>query len=202
MAYGGAVTDMSREKSRNDLERELLAVSQGMCLTVPNPSLKGDFHPMPMSLRCSALLFSMLLSPSLLMAQSAPAPSAGQTAAVSTRIEPGSTVFIESMNGFGTYLLAAFQKKKVDLIPVASKEQARYVITGTSEEKKAGWAKLVFMGQVHSDDAASVQMVDAKSGAIVFAYAVNKKNTWHGDQTTAEACAKHLQAQIRKEEKR
>lgn len=171
-------------------------------MTVPNPSLKGDFLSMRTSLRCSALLFSLLLSPSLLMAQTAPAPGAGPASALSTRIEPGSSVFIEPMNGFGTYLLAAFQKKKVDLIPVASKEQARYVITGTSEEKKAGWAKLVFMGQVHSDDAASVQMADVKSGAIVFAYAVNKKNTWHGDQTTAEACAKHLQAEIKKEEKR
>jgi len=50
---------------------------------------------------------------------------------------------------------------------------------------------LVF-GQIHADNVASIQMVDQKTGAVIFAYAVNKKNTLHGDQTTAEACAKHL----------
>ncbi len=54
------------------------------------------------------------------------------------------------------------------------------------------------MKQIHSDNAASVQMIDRKSGAIVFAYSVNKKNTLHGQQTTAEACAKHLKEQIEK----
>ncbi len=58
--------------------------------------------------------------------------------------------------------------------------------------------KIVSLGQIHSDDAASVQLIDKKSGAILFAYAVNKKNTWHGDQTTAEACAKHLKEQMDK----
>ena len=102
------------------------------------------------------------------------------------------------MEGFENYIAAAFQKKNVPLVPVASEEQARYVLKGTSEEKKPGWAKMAFMGQIHSDDAASVQMIDRASGAIVFAYAVNKKNTLHGQQTTAEACAKHLKDQIEK----
>jgi len=57
---------------------------------------------------------------------------------------------------------------------------------------------MAFTGQIHSDDAASVQMINRQTGAIVFAYAVNKKNTWHGQQTTAEACAKHLKDQIEK----
>lgn len=151
---------------------------------------------MPTSLRrLSLAVFALIASlPCIAAAQAAPA-------AASLRIEPGSTVYIERMNGFETYLLAAFQKKHVDLIPVASKDQARYVVTGTSEEKKAGWAKMLITGGIHSDDAASVQMADSKSGAIVFAYAVNKKSTLHGNQTTAEACAKHLQQQIEKENK-
>jgi hypothetical protein len=48
------------------------------------------------------------------------------------------------------------------------------------------------MGQIHSDEQASVKLVDLKSGDIVFAYAVNKKNSMHGRQTAAEACAKHM----------
>jgi hypothetical protein len=87
-------------------------------------------------------------------------------------------------------------KKKVQLVVVANKDMADYVIGGTAEDKKAGWAKIIFLGDIHSDATASVTMVDQKSSAVLFAYAVNKKNTWHGDQTTAEACAKHLQAHI------
>lgn len=126
------------------------------------------------------------------------APAAIVATPVSMNIVSGSTIFITPMNGFENYLAAALQKKHVPLVPVASEEQAAYVLKGTSEEKKAGWAKMAFTGQIHSDDAASVQLIDRKTGAIVFAYAVNKKNTVHGEQTTAEACAKHLKEQIGK----
>ncbi len=124
---------------------------------------------------------------------------AATSAPISTKIVPNSTVYIEPMEGFESYLAAAFQKKKVQLVAVADKDKADYVISGTSDDKKAGWAKIAFMGNIHSDAAASISMVDKKSGAIVFAYAVNKKNTLHGQQTTAEACAKHLEEQIEKQ---
>jgi hypothetical protein len=127
---------------------------------------------------------------------SAPAPAEVPAPPISTRIISGATVFISPMEGFENYLAAAFQKKGVPLVPVGSEEQATYVLKGTSEEKKPGAAKIIFMGQIHADNAASVQMMDRRTGAIVFAYAVNKKNTLHGQQTTAEACAKHLKEQI------
>lgn len=119
-------------------------------------------------------------------------------AQISTRIVSGATIFISPMDGFENYLAAAFQKKSVPLVPVGSEEQATYVLKGTSEEKKPGAAKIIFMGQIHADNSASVQMIDRRTGAVVFAYAVNKKNTLHGQQTTAEACAKHLKEQIEK----
>ncbi|MGC1186325.1 MAG: SH3 domain-containing protein [Candidatus Acidiferrales bacterium] len=123
-----------------------------------------------------------------------PAPATQpQTAPV--EVVPNS-VFIAPMGGFETYLAAAFETKKVPLTVVADKTRAMYVISGTSEDKKAGWAKIAFLGDIHSDADASVQMVDQRTGAVVFAYAVNKKNTMHGDQTTAEACAKHLKDQL------
>lgn len=127
----------------------------------------------------------------------APNPAASTPVApISTRIIPGSTVYITPMDGFESYLAAAFGKKKVPVVLVMDKEQADYVITGTSLDKKAGWAKIVFMGNVHSDNAASITMSDRRTGAIVYAYAVDKKSTLHGQQTTAEACAKHLKAHI------
>jgi TolB-like protein len=127
-----------------------------------------------------------------------PSESFSAPVPVDTHIQAGATVFIVPMEGFENYLAAALQKKSVPLVPVASEQQARYILKGTSEEKKPGWAKMVMMKQIHSDDAASVQLIDRKSGAIVFAYSVNKKNTLHGQQTTAEACAKHLKEQIEK----
>jgi len=128
----------------------------------------------------------------------APVSANASATPVSTRIASGATVFISPMDGFENYLAAAFQKKGVPLVPVGTEEQATYVLKGTSEEKKPGAAKIIFMGQIHADNAASVQMMDRTTGAIVFAYAVNKKNTLHGQQTTAEACAKHLKDQIEK----
>jgi hypothetical protein len=108
----------------------------------------------------------------------------------------GATVYIEPMDGFENYLAAAFQKKKVQLTIVAAREAADFVITGSAQHEKAGWAKVAFQGNIHSDDEASISVVNTRTSAVVFAYAVSKKNTLHGEQTTAEACAKHLQAHI------
>ena len=122
-------------------------------------------------------------------------PTVPATAA-SMKIVAGAKVYIAPMEGFESYLVAAFGKKKVQLIPVADQNLADYVIAGTSVDKKAGWAKMAFMGNIHSDNAASITMTDRRTGAIVYAYAVDKKSTLHGQQTTAEACAKHLEAHI------
>jgi len=132
------------------------------------------------------------VSPANAIAQPTPAPSGP----VSTKIVPGSKVYITPMEGFESYLAAALNKKKVPLVAVGDPAFADYVISGTSQDKKAGWAKIVFMGNIHSDNSASVTMTDKRTGAIVFAYAVDKKSTLHGQQTTAEACAKHLKNKI------
>jgi hypothetical protein len=48
----------------------------------------------------------------------------------------------------------------------------------------------------HSNEEASIQVVDLTSGEVVFADSVNKKSSAHGKESTAEACAKHLKEQI------
>lgn len=115
---------------------------------------------------------------------------------VAVNFPAGSTVYIEPMNGFENYLAAALQKKKVQITLVADRDAADFVISGTAQHEKAGWAKVAFEHDIHSDDQASISVINTKTSQVVFAYSVNKKNTWHGDQTTAEACAKHLQAHI------
>jgi hypothetical protein len=63
----------------------------------------------------------------------------------------GSKVFVEASDGFDNYLAAALQKKKVSVVIVADKDKADYELQGVSDHQKAGWAKVVFMGQIHSD---------------------------------------------------
>jgi hypothetical protein len=118
-------------------------------------------------------------------------------AQVAMNLPAGSKVYIEPMDGgFDTYLAAALRKKKVQVVVVADRDAADFVVTGSADHEKAGWAKVAFERNIHSDDQASISVISTRTSEVVFAYAVNKKNTWHGEQTTAEACAKHLQAHI------
>jgi len=107
-------------------------------------------------------------------------------------MERGSKIFIEPMpESFNTYLQAAFVKKHVPVVMVSDEDTADYVIVGTAETIKAGWAKTIFVTP-KADADASITIKDAKTGNIVYGYAVDKFGARHGQQSTAEACAKHL----------
>jgi hypothetical protein len=111
----------------------------------------------------------------------------------------GAKVFVAPMpDGFDTYIKSALAKKQVPVQVVASRDEAELEIKGTSDSQKASAAKKVFMGSWHSDEQASINVTDLKSGEIVYAYSANKKNSAHGKQTSAEACAKHLKEAIEK----
>jgi hypothetical protein len=112
-------------------------------------------------------------------------------------IPAGSKVFIVSMeDGFHDYLKAALQAKKVPVTVVEDKASADFEISGHSETQKAGTAKKVIMWDWHSNEQASLQLADLKSGTVVWAYSVNKPSSAHGKRSTAEACAKHLKEKI------
>jgi len=114
-------------------------------------------------------------------------------------LKPGAKVFVNTMpDGFDTFLKSALSKKKVPLTIVDSKEHADLEMTGTSETQKAGAAKKIFMGSWQSDEQATISIADLKSGEIVFAYSVNKRNSAHGKQSTAEACAVHIKDELEK----
>lgn len=127
--------------------------------------------------------------------QPAAAPVASHHAPVPLN---GARVYIANMKGFDTYLAAAFTKKQVPMTVVGSRQDADYVLEGTSKSQKAGWAKMLIQGSAQSNESASVQLVDVSDGHIVWAYSVNKGNSFHGEQSTAEACAKHLKNFIQK----
>jgi hypothetical protein len=84
-------------------------------------------------------------------------------------------VYVAAMGGFEIPFKKALADKKVPL-----------------ESKKAGTAKKVILGSWHSDEDASIKVANLKSGEIVYAYAVHKQDSAHGQRSTAEACAKHL----------
>jgi hypothetical protein len=119
--------------------------------------------------------------------------AASQGAPPASGLRPGAKVFLDAMpNDFQDYLKAAFSKKKVPVVVVGTRAEAEFEIKGGSESQKAGAAKKMFMGSWHSDEQASISVASLQSGEVVFAYSANKKNSAHGRQTTAEACAKHF----------
>ena len=115
----------------------------------------------------------------------------------SNAILTGSKVFISPMeNDFQEYLKAAIQKKNVPLTIVEDKSQADFEISGHSDTQKAGKAKKIIRLDWHSNEQASIQIVNLKTGVVVYAYSVNKTSSAHGKKSSAEACAKHIKEKI------
>ena len=108
------------------------------------------------------------------------------------KVPAGSKIYVSPEGGFDTFLTAALNKKKVPVTVVADKDKADFVLEASSQSEKAGWARTIFLAQTGSSEEASVKLVNAKTSEVVFAYAVYKRNSVHGKQSSAEACAKHL----------
>lgn len=132
------------------------------------------------------------------------APAAAPTHTPATgmpNIPKGSKVFVEPMGGFETYLSAAILNKKVPVQVVDNKANADFIISGGSKVDQAGWAKTLFVSPLpHAT--ASIAIKSNPEGVLVFAYAVDKSNARKADQSTAEACAKHMKDFIEKGEKK
>lgn len=121
-----------------------------------------------------------------------------------TYVPPGSRVYvadIDGLPGFENNLVAAFQKKRVNLFVVADRSQADFEINGYAESQKAGWAKIIF-GTGLPESEASVQMVNLKTGVVAYAVASYKVNSVNGNKSTAEHLAKNLRQKMERDEKR
>ena len=129
-----------------------------------------------------------------------PTPAAAAAPTLTRRsvhFGPGVALFIEPMNGFENYLEGAILKKKVPVVVVDDRSKADFIMTGVSDEAKAGWAKVIFVSP-SSHAQASITIKDAHTGNLVFAYNVDKMNAARANQSTAEACAKHLKDALEK----
>jgi hypothetical protein len=149
--------------------------------------------------------------------------------AQSPHLQSGSTVYIEPMNGYETYLAAALMKKHVPLIVVMDRAKADFVISSTVSRKDPVQPGIVINNRASAsvgnsaggNDAwnqgwnagkgfpqrsaaartdASISVVDPKTSQVVFAYSAG---SYRPNQTakTAEDCAKHLKEFIEKSEK-
>ena len=134
----------------------------------------------------------------LLIAASVSTALAGEKNAPPTqKIPKGAKVFVAPIaGGYDNYLKDAIAKKKVPVEIVASRDQADYEITGTSESQKASTAKKVILGNWHSREEASITVSNIKSAEVVWAYSVHEEGSAHGQRSSAESCAKHLKEVI------
>ena len=81
----------------------------------------------------------------------------------SKQISPNAKIFISPMkDDFEKFLIAAFVSKKVPLEVVGEREKADFELTGTSDSKKAGAAKMIILGSWHSSEQASVTVVNLR----------------------------------------
>jgi hypothetical protein len=119
-------------------------------------------------------------------------------------IQHGARVYvndIQGMNGFENYLVAAFKKKKVDMIVVADRSQADFEITGFAEHTRAGWAKIIF-GSGLPESEASIQVINLKTSVVSYAVGSYKVDAINGKKSTAEHLAKNLRQKMERDDKR
>jgi len=140
-----------------------------------------------------SLLGLVLLASMLLRATE---PNAN-TESTPTNVPSGGKLYVAPMDdGFDTYLKAALRAKKVPVVVVEKRDDAEFELTGHSDTQKASTAKKVIRLDWHSNEEASVQLADIRTGTVLWAYSVNKQSSAHGKRSTAEACAKHLKEKI------
>ena len=109
--------------------------------------------------------------------------------------------YIQGMNGFENYLVAAFKKKKVDLLVVADRSQAEFEITGFADHTRAGWAKIIF-GSGLPESEASIQVINLKTSVVAYAVGSYKVDAFNGKKSTAEHLAKNLRQKMERDDKR
>jgi hypothetical protein len=108
------------------------------------------------------------------------------------------SVYIEPMEGFDGFLSVAFERRHVPLAPEINEARATYVLQIKWPEHAGAVVKASYKHEHHAGDVPVLQLVERRSGTIVFAYTLNRPNTWHGEQGTAEVVANLLKEQIEK----
>jgi hypothetical protein len=104
--------------------------------------------------------------------------------------------------GFESYLAAALRKKDVPLIIVADRAQADFIIEGTADQKGAGWAKKVILGDFRKSTSASMTVTNLRTGVVAYADSSDRSSANRGLRSSAEKLAKYLKRKIEDNEKK
>jgi len=110
------------------------------------------------------------------------------------------TVYLEPQQGFETYLAAAISKKGVPVDVVTDKNKAIYILRSAPVEVKAestggkiARCLFAYCAGIEDKGNVSVQLIEASSTKMVWAYSVNKQRGGSkNQQSMAEAVAKHF----------
>ena len=119
-----------------------------------------------------------------------------------------STVYLEPQQGFETYLAAAFAKKGVPLDVVTDQTKATYVLKSAPVEikqestgGKIARCLFAYCAGIEDKGNVSVQLIEASSTKMLWAYSVNKQRGGSkNQQSMAEAVAKHCKEFLEKKE--
>ena len=114
-------------------------------------------------------------------------------ASVRKPVALGPSVYIEPMQGLDGYLSVAFENKHVPLARVVSDAHATYVVHlyWGSEDAASKSVK-------HVDEMPTLQLIERRSGTVVFAYPLNRANTWRGEKVAAETFASQVRELVAK----
>lgn len=147
-------------------------------------------------------------------------PAEPGTASGSAPISAGARIVIAPMGGFETYFAAAVREKKVPITLTLDKSSAQFFVVSTDTQWEgfvygsggaANWDRnggTAAYGSSASSTRgleASIMLIDAKTKDVVWAYEVHKNSRGsllfgtlgaRGEQSVAEACAKHLKEYI------
>lgn len=149
-------------------------------------------------------------------APAAPEPAASGTASGKAPISAGARVVIAPMGGFETYFAAAVREKKVPITLTLDRASAQFFVVSTDTQ----WQGFVYGSGASWNNSggaagasasstrgveASIMIIDAKTKDLIWAYEVHKNSHGsllfgtlgaRGEQSIAEACAKHLKEYI------
>lgn len=195
-------------------DRVIAAVVQKVSIPGVEPTTAGENSAMPRN------------NPPQGTATPAIEPADSGTSSGTTPIAPGVRIVIAPMGGFETYFAAAVREKKVPVKLTLDKASAEYFVVSTNTEwqgfvygeggsSSAHWSQTGGSANSHYGAAASstrgleasIMLIDAKTKDVVWAYEVHKNSHGalifgtfgaRGQQSIAEACAKHLKEYIEK----
>jgi len=115
-------------------------------------------------------------------------------------IGSGMKIYIQPQNGFESYISAAFFKKHVPATITQNQEEAQFTLTSVVlAREESGLGKIarcafLYCIGIEGIQTATVELI-SPAKEVVWAYNVRKSGA-HSYQSTAEAIAKHLLAEV------